>query len=235
VRAGFLRARGAERDGAPTGDAVLNLRRALDTLPDAGPAAGRAGDELRGLRTAVETYVQAVADGGAVAWDRRTTRAAAGAIDAALGQLRDQDEALLREPLVGMRLAENSVLSGGDPWSKRQLSRWAALFSTRLNEVAIPRGTRAELAGMLVVYEHGVLTGDATGGGEGRAALVAAHGVETALANADLALAAETWRRDGAAHERHWWLASVLSGADGFSGLARTVCGRLSMCVSPEK
>ncbi len=98
----------------------------------------------------------------AVTGDAWPANAPAEAIDATLTLLRSGDEAALREPFMGMRLAERAFRSGGDAWSAGQLSRWAGIFATRLDQVTIPTGTRAALAGLLAVYEHDVLTDGAT-------------------------------------------------------------------------
>jgi hypothetical protein len=78
-------------------------------------------------------------------------------IGATLGSLRADDETALRTPFEGMLLAEQAFRSGGDEWSAQQLSRWAEVLATRLNEVAIPPGTRDRLSGLVAVYEHEVL------------------------------------------------------------------------------
>jgi hypothetical protein len=39
----------------------------------------------------------------------------------------------------------------------RQLSHWAAIFTVRANELAIPDGTRAKLEGLVALYQHDAL------------------------------------------------------------------------------
>jgi hypothetical protein len=82
-------------------------------------------------------------------------------IDAMLGRLPAGDEALLREPLTGLRLAAAAAQSIADPWTARQLAYWSDIFATRLEEMAIPAGTRARLARAVAVYQHDQLGMDA--------------------------------------------------------------------------
>jgi hypothetical protein len=85
------------------------------------------------------------------------TVAASGSADAIsllLGRLRVQDETLLREPFLGMRLAEAAIVARQDALAADDLSRWSDVFRGRLDGMTIPDGTRADLARLVAAYEH---------------------------------------------------------------------------------
>jgi len=112
-------------------------------------------------RTYTEAYAFSLTDASWTVSARdvapRVLNASAAAIETQLGQLGTSDEALLQEPLLGMRLAEAAIVSRSDPRAERQLSYWAEIFSARLEEIVIPEGTRATLARRLATYQHDVL------------------------------------------------------------------------------
>jgi hypothetical protein len=209
VHIGFPRACAAERDvlvgqSPPAHQAsAAGIRCALDTTED---KAGPASEAVRALWSSVETYAQTfaptvvVGPGTKAVFQPWPANASADAIDAMLGRLQTDNEALLREPLVGMRLAATAFLSEGKSQSARQLSRWAEIFTTRLNEMTIPEGTRANLARMLATYEHGVVdTNNALfpRQHEGEIPQVGNGAMETAMANAARASTAEPTRLIG--------------------------------------
>jgi hypothetical protein len=138
VRIGFLRAREAERDPLP-GEPARYL--AVGRAPDAGATNMKVAI---GRRVAVGSALEP----GSYSVNALTE------MESALGQLQSNDEDLLREPLLGMRLAEAAFRTRADPWPARRLSRWVEIFTARLNRIAIPAGTRGRLARALAVYEH---------------------------------------------------------------------------------
>jgi len=213
IRLGFLRARLAERD-LPSAvsmsaeeAAVLEIRKNIATVPyQSATDAGRFG----AIRAAIDTY--AATTGSLAALKRRPDAASTDTIDAVLGQLETRDEAVLREPLLGMQLSEAAFLSGADRSSMERVSRASDRFSERLAGLAIPEGTRARLTAKLVAYERDVSgTNDtvlAAQNAEG-ALRNAALAVEGALRDADRAVSMEQARltaSSDAARQRGWWL-----------------------------
>ena len=61
---------------------------------------------------------------------------------------------LLREPFLGMRLAEAAIVARQDALAADDLSRWSDVFRGRLDGMTIPDGTRADLARLVAAYEH---------------------------------------------------------------------------------
>jgi hypothetical protein len=153
ARSGFLEASVDERDVGPKQSAwgQEEARSGKERLSDAmlddnGPARGeltaryaRAFTPAPGLESGIRPEATAIA------------------IDSMLGQLQADHEAVLRAPLLGMRLAEKALIADGDSRSVRQLSHWAAIFTARANEIAIPDGTRAKLVGLVAMYQHDAL------------------------------------------------------------------------------
>ena len=152
-RPGFLQARVAERDvvveqsALAQEEAISGVRQPLD-------ANSPTREDLNA--PPIETYARAFTAAPALQ-SGIAPEASSDAIASMLGQLRTQDEALLREPLLGMRLAEKALLADSGSWSARQLSHWAAIFATKVNEIAIPDGTRAKLERLVAVYQHDAL------------------------------------------------------------------------------
>lgn len=204
----FAHAEGSDAFPQAREAAVSNLRRALAAIPDNASLAGVAA-----LRAAVQTYAHSVTLAATpTGLDPRRSDASADAIDAALGLLGTEDEARLREAFLNMRLAEMAFLAEHDPGSARLLSQWSDTFSTRLNDMALPEGTRARLAETFAVYEHGVLGANDALPRNRKAGQAAAHAVETALANANEALIAEQQQLNDAfdtAWDRLWWLFAI--------------------------
>jgi hypothetical protein len=222
----FARAHADERDALPRSreGAVSGLRRALASMPDNAVLA-----EVAALRAAVQTYALSVAMAGS---EPGRSDASADAIDAALGLLRTEEEARLREPFLNMRLAEMAFLAERDPRSARLLEQWADTFSTRLNDMALPEGTRTRLSETFAAYEHGVLGANDAVSQNRETRQASARAVESALANADGALIAEQQRHNdafAAAWDRLWWLfatallASALAMAGGVFELGRMI------------
>lgn len=156
-RPGFLQARVAERDvvveqsALAQEEAISGVRLPLDAMwNDNSPTR----EDLNA--PPIETYARAFTAAPALQ-SGIAPEASSDAIASMLGQLRTQDEALLREPLLGMRLAEKALLADSGSWSARQLSHWAAIFATKVNEIAIPDGTRAKLERLVAVYQHDAL------------------------------------------------------------------------------
>ena len=215
VRNGFLQARLTERDvdlgqsPRPHEAAITGIRRALDQARIDG---GSACEELEALRAATETYARTVTPVPALE-NGILPETSANAISSALGRLRAEDEALLREPLLGMRFAERELRADEDPTSARQLTYWADTFATRVNEMPIPEGTRAKLEALVAAYQHDALiVNDARlqarhDMAEPRAAAV--REMETALANAAHALDIRQQNAGdllAAERVRLWWL-----------------------------
>src|ERR1051326_3660773 len=182
----------------------LGLRRWVAALflgvgtPILCPALGVAPVGLSGWKGAAAADPRDVLTGYAQAIDAARAAspipASVDAIETVLGQLRTSDEALLREPLLGMRLARMAMIAGNDPWSEKQLARWADVFATRLAEATIPEGTRARLERSFNTYAHDVLIAKEVAT---RDRLVArARQVETGIANAN-GIVAEMRRRPG--------------------------------------
>jgi len=232
VRIGFLQARLAERDAVPGeasqahAAAVSGIRRTLDSMRD---GTGGVSGDMAALRAAIDRYAQAVTSTATPdqATEMLPKPPPADAIDAMLGQLRTQDEALLREPLLDMRLAEMAIRPGGDAPSARRLSRSAEIFAARLDEMAIPVGTRASLARKIAAYEHDALSENDVLFQEPTDAAIhqAVSAVETAMANADGALTARqqlvTDASDTARARLRWLLGAAL----GISALVMAACG----------
>lgn len=80
------------------------------------------------------------------------------AIDAVPGQLTTRDEAMLREPLLGVRIAGAALMSRAGSQSAQKLARYSESFSARLADVTVPEGTRTSLATKLAAYEHTALS-----------------------------------------------------------------------------
>jgi len=206
VQTEFQQARAAEPDvlSAPSGQTekltMSGARRAVDRL---GAEGGPADENVPALRNAIEGYAQAFTHGTAV---RRYAEppiqpllvsTQSNAIESVLGQLQTRDEARLREPLLAMRLADATLRSGRDPRAAEHVSYWAGIFAARLDEVAIPPGTRSNLLARLAAYQHTIfskydalLLQQPDRDGPQAAALA----VEVALANADRAVTAEQQR-----------------------------------------
>jgi hypothetical protein len=94
---------------------------------------------------------------------RAAAAAALHAMEVALGRLAAQDEAALREPFLGVRLAGTALMAGGLPLpirrlTEQNLARSAQQFSVRLADVTIPAGVRADLAADMAAYDRAVLT-----------------------------------------------------------------------------
>ena len=164
---------------------------------------GPASEYVAALEDAIAAYAQSFTRVTAVqryaesATEPLLVSAPSNMIESVLGQLQTREEARLREPLLAMRLAEATLLAERDPRSADQVSHWAGIFAARLDEMAIPRGTRTNLMAKLAAYEHAVLSTHETllrqqPGREGPQA--AASAVEAALANANRVLNAEQQR-----------------------------------------
>jgi hypothetical protein len=156
-RPGLLQARVADRDvvveqsALAQEEAISGVRLPLDAMwNDNSPTR----EDLNA--PPIETYARAFTAAPALQ-SGIAPEASSDAIASMLGQLRTQDEALLREPLLGMRLAEKALLADSGSWSARQLSHWAAIFATKVNEIAIPDGTRAKLERLVAVYQNDAL------------------------------------------------------------------------------
>jgi hypothetical protein len=119
-------------------------------------------------------------------------------IESVLERLQASDEARLQEPLLAMRLAEAAMGSKRDPHLADQVSHWAVIFAVRLEEMAIPPGTRTNLLARLAAFEHAILSLDDALPREQaldrKRTQAAARMVEAALAVADRALTAEQQR-----------------------------------------
>jgi hypothetical protein len=161
---------------------LFSIRRTLDTMPHG--SALSPGDVLS-LRAAVEIYASAFASFRVLEREAAPAASADG-LEMRLGGLPTRDEAWLREPVLGLRLAV--MAADGDD----SRSHWSNAFAARLNEAMIPDGTRAVLARKFAAYEH-----DLSRAGDARARYLAAEvalqaaarGVEGALANASSVLA----------------------------------------------
>jgi hypothetical protein len=200
ARTGFQPARPAERDvwsGRSTPAqtlAISGVRQALDRMTG---AAGPVGESVAAVRDTIAA--DELTRAAAVARDAEPAAPAlpANAMDSVLGNLQARDEARLQEPLLAMRLAEAGLRSGRDPRLAAQMSRAAGIFATRLDELAIPQGTRTTLKASLAVYEHAVLSlpnASARPWVDQQSSQLAARVVEHAPANADRTLAAEQRR-----------------------------------------
>ena len=104
----------------------------------------------------VPAYVQTAA------YARDDADASLNAIEAVLGQLAENDEAALREPMLAARRAGSALMSRpgsqpADPLVCELLMRRADNFSERLAEMNIPQGARTSLDASLAVYERTVL------------------------------------------------------------------------------
>jgi hypothetical protein len=219
LRADFLKARAAEQDtvagrAREAWEAALSgVRGTLNAMPH---GAGLTNDDVLALRAVVESYARAVPAAGADMAVSGTVNGSTEAMETVLGLLQARDEVVLREPLLGMRLAAMAAVTGNDPWSRRQLTRWAEIFTARLNEAAIPDGTRELLGRRFAEYEHALLDAKLSGRGAATALQTAARAVELALANANGTLADEQARVGeafGSARERLLWLFGALLAA----------------------
>jgi hypothetical protein len=154
IQSDFLTARAAEHraDGAQgTGTwepRLFAIRRTLDTMPH---GSSLSTDDVSALRAAVESYAGALASSGARGVPA-TPAAAADGLEMMLGQLQTRDEVLLREPILGLRLAVMGA--GGDDAPMAQTVHWSNMFAARLNEATIPDGTRTLMARKFAAYEH---------------------------------------------------------------------------------
>jgi hypothetical protein len=164
VRVGF------QQDGLSglSKSAISGVRQSLD---------GVTSKNVAVLRDAIDLYAQRYSEPLPV-------DTSSGAIELVLGQLQTADEARLREPLLAMHAAEAILRLERDPHAADQMSRWAGVFAARLDGIALPQGTRTNLLARLTAYQRDVLSAaDKQGSG--------ALAVETALTNAERALAAD--------------------------------------------
>jgi hypothetical protein len=206
VRTGFQQVRETERDilsgrsAEAQKLAISGIRRALNRMTGkSGPEA----ENVAALQDAIEGYARTLTHETAVRrYDEPPMQpllvsAASNAIESVLGQLQTRDAARLQEPLLAMRLAEANLRSEQEPRSAEQVSRSAVIFAARLDEMAIPPGTRTRLLARLAAYQHAVFSTDdalllrPTGRNGPQAA---ARAVDTALANADYAMTAAQQR-----------------------------------------
>jgi hypothetical protein len=203
VRDGFQQVLQAE-PAMPSGHSVRKLTISLDGMAAEGSPES---ERMAALRDAFEAYAWAATPDVTVErYAEPTTQPLLASvpshtIGSVLGHLQASDEARLQEPLLAMRLAEAAMRFQRDPRLAEQLSRWAAIFAARLDEMVIPQGTRTNLLEWLAVYEHAALSvHDAVPRQQpGRErSQAAAHTVEAALADADHALTAEQQRLDNA-------------------------------------
>src|SRR5579862_1254346 len=82
------------------------------------------------------------------------------AIERVLGQLATEDEARLREPLMGMRLAAEALSARQDDWSARQMAYWTDVYAARVAVAAIPDGARSALMLRFVRWRHDLPAAD---------------------------------------------------------------------------
>jgi hypothetical protein len=117
------------------------------------PGSRRVMDEARPIETRAGFVQRLPGATSLVAMD-----GISGAIETLLGQLQTADEAVLREQLLGLRRAGIEYRSRADVQSAWLVASWAETFAERLEEAAIPAGTRASLTMKLAAYEHEILT-----------------------------------------------------------------------------
>jgi hypothetical protein len=175
---------------------ISGVGRRLDRMAAEG---GPESENVAALRDALEAYTWTLTRGAAVErYNEPTTQplmisAPSSAIESVLGRLQAKDEARLQEPLLAMRLADAAMRSKRDPQLADQVSRWAVIFAVRLDEIAIPPGTRTNLLARLAAFEHAILSVDQQVVDRDRTQAVT-RTVEAALAAADRALTAEQQR-----------------------------------------